>query len=162
MIREIIGRFVIVAIAIQPLQAAAQVGRDPFPETGHVGTAGCASSIPPTPAAASTCVTRIPPPELASGRLVEEVAREAMRLEARDGDTAAIARTLRWQEAAPEEGWIGQHPVAFGALIGLAAGFTIGYAAGDDGIFYDFTAGFNGLVLGGVGAGVGAIIGSRW
>jgi hypothetical protein len=52
--------------------------------------------------------------------------------------------------------------VAFGALIGLAAGFTIGYAAGDDGIFYDFTAGFNGLVLGGVGAGVGAIIGSRW
>lgn len=32
-------------------------------------------------------------------------------------------------------------------------------AAGDDGIFDDMTAGFNGMVLGGLGAGAGAIIG---
>lgn len=46
-----------------------------------------------------------------------------------------------------------------GALAGFGAGFIIGYVAGDDGIFYDFTAGFNGWVLGGLGAGAGAIIG---
>ncbi len=55
--------------------------------------------------------------------------------------------------------WIGRHPVLFGSLIGIGAGFLAGYLPGDDGVFHDFTAGFNGLVIGGIGAGAGAIIG---
>ncbi len=43
--------------------------------------------------------------------------------------------------------------------MGFAGGFVIGYAAGDDGVFYDFTAAFNGVLLGGIGAGAGAAVG---
>jgi hypothetical protein len=50
--------------------------------------------------------------------------------------------------------------VLFGALVGFGGGFLIGYLPGDDGVFYDFTAEFNGLVLGGVGAGTGAAVGA--
>jgi len=57
-------------------------------------------------------------------------------------------------------GWIGRHPVLFGTLVGFGGGFLIGYSRGDDGVFDDFTAEFNGLVLGGVGAGVGAMSGA--
>ena len=55
---------------------------------------------------------------------------------------------------------IGRHPVLFGTLIGFGGGFLIGYVPGDDGVFDDFTAGFNGLVLGGIGAGIGAGLGA--
>jgi hypothetical protein len=55
--------------------------------------------------------------------------------------------------------WIARHPILFGSLVGFAGGFLIGYAAGDDGVFYDFTAEFNGCVLGGIGAGAGAFVG---
>ena len=46
-----------------------------------------------------------------------------------------------------------------GAVAGFAAGFTIGFAAGDDGVFDDFTGGFNGCVLGGMLAGAGSVTG---
>jgi hypothetical protein len=55
--------------------------------------------------------------------------------------------------------WITRHPAAFGAIVGFTAGFLIGFLPGDDAVFDDFTAGFNGLVLGGVGAGAGAVVG---
>lgn len=42
--------------------------------------------------------------------------------------------------------WIGRHPVLFGTLVGFGDGFLIGYAAGDSGVFDDFTAGFNGVL----------------
>ena len=66
----------------------------------------------------------------------------------------------RQQNAARKRGWIARHPVLFGALAGFGTGFLIGYAAGDDGVFYDFTAGFNGVLLGGIGAGAGAAVGA--
>jgi hypothetical protein len=63
--------------------------------------------------------------------------------------------------AAPRKrSWIGRHPVLFGALVGAGSGFLIGYLPGDDGVFYDFTAGFNGTVIGGVGALTGAVAGA--
>lgn len=65
-------------------------------------------------------------------------------------------------EAKTEEkrkGWIKRHPVVFGTIVGFGSGFLIGYAAGDDGIFYDFTAGASGIILGGMGAGAGALVG---
>ena len=54
---------------------------------------------------------------------------------------------------------IGRHLVLFGALTGFGIGFLAGYLPGDDGVFHDFTGEFNGLVLGGLGAGAGAAVG---
>lgn len=45
-------------------------------------------------------------------------------------------------------------------MLGFGAGFLVGYVQGDDGVFDDFTAGANGLFLGGIGAGTGALIGA--
>jgi hypothetical protein len=64
------------------------------------------------------------------------------------------------QQPAPRRrSWFGRHPILFGTLVGFGVGFFAGYLPGDDGVFYDFTAEFNGLVLGGAGAGAGAFIG---
>ena len=74
--------------------------------------------------------------------------------------TLSDSALLRVQQTGRQKrSWIGRHPVLFGALVGFGAGYVIGYLPGDDGVFYDFTAEFNGLVLGGVGAGVGALVG---
>lgn len=65
------------------------------------------------------------------------------------------------QEPEPKKrSWIGRHPVLFGTMVGFGAGFLIGYLPGDDGVFDDFTAEFNGLVMGAAGAGTGAIAGA--
>ena len=65
------------------------------------------------------------------------------------------------QQPAPQKrSWIGRHPALFGALVGFGSGFLIGYLPGDDGVFDDFTAGFNGLVVGGVGAATGGAVGA--
>ena len=64
------------------------------------------------------------------------------------------------QTTTPRRNWFQRHPAITGAIVGFAAGFAIGWAAGDDGVFDDFTGEFNGCVLGGVGAGAGAI--TRW
>ena len=44
--------------------------------------------------------------------------------------------------------------------IGFWTAFFIGSLPGDDGVFDDFTATFNGMVVGGIGAGVGAVTGA--
>ena len=88
-------------------------------------------------------------------------------------ETHQLDRRIRWaslpepeyarqqqQSGAPKRSWIARHPVFFGALTGFGTGFLIGYTAGDDGVLDDFTAGFNGLVLGGIGAGAGAAAGA--
>ena len=62
------------------------------------------------------------------------------------------------QPPVQKHNWIKRHRAAFGALVGFGSGFLIGYLPGDDGVFDDFTAEFNGLVLGGVGALAGAVV----
>jgi hypothetical protein len=64
------------------------------------------------------------------------------------------------QRAQPRRSWMGRHPVLVGSLVGFGTGFLLGYLPGDDVVFYDYTAEFNGLVLGGVGAGTGALVGA--
>ena len=70
------------------------------------------------------------------------------------------ALRARQHPGTQKRSWIARHPVLFGALVGFGGGFLIGYLPGDDGVFDDFTAGFNGWVLGGVGAGTGAAVGA--
>jgi hypothetical protein len=62
-------------------------------------------------------------------------------------------------QGSPKRNWITRHPILFGTLLGFGSGFVIGFAGGDDGVFYDFTASANGLFVGGIGAAGGAAIG---
>ena len=91
--------------------------------------------------------------------LERAVDREVLR-PTRSTAFADSAVRARQQPGAQKRGWIGRHPVLFGALVGFGGGFLIGYLPGDDGVFDDFTAEFNGLVLGGIGAGTGAAVGA--
>jgi hypothetical protein len=70
--------------------------------------------------------------------------------------TVAVAQPSRGEH----RNWIQRHPVLFGAAVGFGGGYLIGYSTGDDGLFDDFTAEFSGLVLGGIGAGAGALFGA--
>ena len=80
----------------------------------------------------------------------------------RSNMTRSLDRTASFllpPQGPPKQNWIKRHPVLFGSLVGFGGGFLVGAAGGDDGIFYDFTATGNGLILGGFGAGGGAVIG---
>lgn len=54
--------------------------------------------------------------------------------------------------------WIKKHPVIGGMLIGLGTGFTIGVIGGES-ILSDTNRFGNGIYMGGIGAGVGALVG---
>jgi hypothetical protein len=97
-----------------------------------------------------------PRPGREAGWLLKVVKADAPRL----AERAGTWRRARVQAPAAGKNWIKRHPVLTGALVGFGAGFLIGYLPGDDGVFYDFTAEFNGMVLGGIGAGAGAVVGA--
>ena len=99
------------------------------------------------------------PTTMARGWLERAVGREVSRLAPSTAFADSTLRARRQPEP-QKRSWIGRHPVLFGALVGFGGGFLIGYLPGDDGVLDDFTAGFNGLVLGGVGAGTGAAVGA--
>lgn len=92
----------------------------------------------------------------ATGPIAKAASREAHRLATlpRSGSAPRAQAATRG-----ERNWIARHPMLFGAIVGFGAGFAIGYGAGDDGVFDDFTAGSNGLFLGGIGCGIGAGVG---
>jgi hypothetical protein len=77
-----------------------------------------------------------------------------------------VARLILDETAAPrgaiqpaaKRNWVQRHPVRTAAIVGGMSGFAIGWAAGDDAVFDDFTGEFNGLLLGGICAGAGASI----
>jgi hypothetical protein len=96
---------------------------------------------------------------VARGWLERAADREVSRL-ARLRSVADSTRRARQQTGRQERGWIGRHPALFGVLAGFGGGSLIGYVPGDDAVLDDFTAGFNGLVVGGIGAGTGAAIGA--
>ena len=50
--------------------------------------------------------------------------------------------------AESKQNWVHGHPVRTAAIAGAVSGFAIGWAAGDDAVFDDFTGEFNGMVLG--------------
>jgi hypothetical protein len=95
----------------------------------------------------------------ADGWLKRAVSREVSSMNLSGAFPAAALPRVQ-QARQQKRSWIRRHPVLFGTLVGFGAGFLIGYLPGDDGVFDDFTAEFNGLVLGGVGAGVGALFGA--
>lgn len=73
-------------------------------------------------------------------------------------EPAVASSTTGLQQSPGRRNWVQRHPVWTGAIVGFGAGFLIGYLPGDDAVFDDFTAGFNGHVVGGIGAGAGASI----
>ena len=54
--------------------------------------------------------------------------------------------------------WVQRHPARTTAILAGLSGFAIGWAAGDDAVFDDFTGEFNGVLLGGICAGAGAAV----
>lgn len=92
-----------------------------------------------------------------AGWVERAIDREVSRL---DRSASGAGSVLQAVPQPQKRSWIGRHPVLFGALVGFGGGFLVGYLPGDDAVFDDFTAGFNGMVLGGVGALAGGIIGA--
>jgi hypothetical protein len=84
---------------------------------------------------------------------------EAERL-ARASTMAQGSTAPAGERSAHKGNWIQRHPVLFGTAAGFGAGFLIGYLPGDDAVFEDFTASSNGVVIGGIGAGAGALVGA--
>ena len=128
-------------------------------ETGWAQTAEGDVGVPAnvvSEAVAATSPHR--PSTIANGSLERAVDREVRRLMYFATSAYAPFRAAQ-QLGRQNRGWIGRHPALFGALIGCSGGFLIGYLAGDDAIFDDFSKGFHGVGLGGVGALTGAIVG---
>jgi hypothetical protein len=71
---------------------------------------------------------------------------------------AADAAVVRQAPPVRKPNWIERHPVATASIGGFLAGFGIGWAMGDDGVFDDFTGEFNGVMLGGIVAGSAASV----
>jgi hypothetical protein len=71
---------------------------------------------------------------------------------------AAATRGRPSSPATRPRSWFKRHPVWTAAIVGAASGFLVGYLPGDDAVFDDFTAGFNGTVMAGVGAAGGASV----
>ncbi len=81
---------------------------------------------------------------------------EVARLTTAESGVASSIASL--QQSPGRRNWVQRHPVWTAAMVGFGSGFLIGYLPGDDAVFDDFTAGFNGTVVGGIGAGAGASI----
>ena len=92
-----------------------------------------------------------------SGWLQRSVDREMARLTRARADSTF--EVVQQQPGPQKRNWIQRHPVLFGTLVGFGGGFLIGFLPGDDAVLDDFDASFNGLVVGGVGALAGAIVG---
>ena len=100
-----------------------------------------------------------PPPSPSSGGVTSfgraiqsEVARFA------EAEAAATHPPPLSPAAVRRRSWCGRHPVWTAAIAGAASGFLVGYLPGDDAVFDDFTAGFNGTVVGAIGAGGAASV----
>jgi hypothetical protein len=70
----------------------------------------------------------------------------------------AATRGRQSSPATRPRSWFKRHPAWTASIVGAASGFLVGYLPGDDAVFDDFTAGFNGTVMAGVGAGGGASV----
>ena len=70
--------------------------------------------------------------------------------------------SLRGQQPGQRQrSWLGRHPVLFGTLVGFGSGFLVAYAGDQPNkglLFDDADVEANALVLGGLGAGIGALV----
>ncbi len=85
--------------------------------------------------------------------------REPQKMDRITLETVSVSEPLLTNQIEnKKQSWIKKHPVIAGTLIGLGAGFTIGVIGGES--FYSDTNRFgNGIVIGGFGAGIGAVVG---
>ncbi len=99
---------------------------------------------------------RLATPGGSTGPLARAAVREVQRLARLQQAPADAPRPTERRE---HRNWIARHPVLFGTAVGFGAGCLVGFAAGDDGVLDDFTAGSNAVILGGALAGIGAVVG---
>ena len=78
---------------------------------------------------------------------------------ARSTAQADASLLLMQAQGAQSRSWAKRHPVLIGTLVGFGAGYGLGLGLGQGGGIQDWSAGFSGLVFGGVGAATGAVIG---
>lgn len=93
------------------------------------------------------------------GALTLSVAHEASHL-ARV-TASAPTTTQPAPQQTKKKGWIGRHPVLFGALVGFGAGCVLGASrvGGSQDTFFNALDEFACPVVGGMGAGAGSVIG---
>ena len=92
--------------------------------------------------------------------LSDSVAREASRL-ARS--TGSEPRKIQPIQPDPEDrGWIARHPRLIGALVGFGGGCVLGWSrvGGSQDTFFNALDEFACPAVGGIGAGLGALVGS--
>jgi hypothetical protein len=108
------------------------------------------------PASAADPAILAPP----SGVLTASAAREVSRLVR---STAPEPRTAQPIQPQPtRKGWIARHPKLFGALVGFGVGCTAGASrvGGSDDNFFNTLDELACPVVGGIGAGAGALVAS--
>lgn len=96
----------------------------------------------------------------AGGPLAVSVSREAKRV---GSSMPAPSRLAQPAQVQPKRnGWVARHPKLFGALAGFGVGCGVGAArvGGSEDNFFNALDEFACPVVGGIGAGVGAFVGS--
>jgi hypothetical protein len=111
-------------------------------------------------------VERLPAADVASGptagtahgAIARSVARHASRLPTK---AALRSAEMRFAQQAGRGSWIQRHPALFGAIVGFAAGCTLGASqvGGSRDHFFNALDEFACPAIGGMGAGAGAVVG---
>jgi hypothetical protein len=107
-------------------------------------------------ASAADPVTHASPPTVIAASAAREVSRLARA-------AAPEPRTAQQTQRAPKHtGWIARHPKLFGALVGFGAGCVVGVSqvGGSRDTFFNALDEFACPVVGGIGAGAGALVGA--
>lgn len=103
---------------------------------------------------------------LCDPQAIDRISREVSLVEYVNRDSRAAVMNVGVENAqqGQKRGWIARHPVLFSAIVGFGIGFPVGYATGNSAARGDPSSDYltpeeKGLLVGGIGAGLAALIG---
>lgn len=99
-----------------------------------------------------------PGTKICEPQVIERISHEVMQQSVANKRAAALFSDRKDEEEGEKGGWVKRHPVIFGLIVGASGGAVIGIASGDS-LLSDTNAFGRGLVLGGIGAPIGALVG---